>query len=131
MPTLAAVRRRNDVPGARAPRLEDSRDRGRSEIRSVRQADDGRFDFRAEGCEGGSKRRTGPALPLGAVDDARVVHVEWIGARDDDDLVDGRSSQPLEDAREEEELLRRTETARGSGRQHHRCDHKRENRPRR
>ena len=42
-----------------------------------------------------------------------------MGTLDDDDLVDGRGSEPLEDAREEELLLGRVaEARRRAGREH-------------
>ena len=117
-----AVVRRGDDPAARAPVVEHAFDGLRREIRPVGKDDDGRFDVFAERCEAAAKRRSGPAFPLRAADDSRLLGSELVGAFDDDDLVDGRLAEALEDAGKEDALLRAPEPRRLAGREDDRGD---------
>ena len=105
-----------------APVVEHALDRLRREVRPVGEDDDGRFDVLPEGCEAAPKRRAGPAFPVRAADDPRLVGGELVGALDDDDLVHGRLAEPLEHVREEDALLRAAEPRRLARREDDRGD---------
>ena len=115
MPALARVGRDDDLARAVAPRVEDAVDGRGREVRPVREADDRGLGVRVEGSQAAAKRRSGPPLPLAARDDAGALDVELVRAGDDDDVVDARSPETLEDAGEEEALLRPAEARPGSG----------------
>ena len=117
-----AVVRRGDDSAARAPVVEHALDGLRREIGPVGKDDDGRLDVFPERREAAAKRRPGPALPLRAADDPRLVGGELIGALDDDDLVHGRLAEPLEHVREEDALLRAAEPRRLACREDDRGD---------
>jgi hypothetical protein len=97
----AGVARRHDRPGARPPSGQEPPDSPRGEVRPVCEAHDSRFGSRPERVEAAAKRGAGPALPLGAGDDAYTqVFVERVRSSHDDHLVDGTFRKPFEDARQ-------------------------------
>ena len=68
----AVVRRREPIAGAVAPGLDDAVDRARVELRARPRGRSPRRRRPRECPQAAAQRRAGPALPLGAVDDARV-----------------------------------------------------------
>jgi hypothetical protein len=112
MAALAAVARGHDRVSVLAPGGDDPLDRLRREIGPVGQDDhSGLCVQRGQAAaEGGA----GSSLPLGAADDARVG-LDVVRAEDDDDILDRRAAQALEDLGKEQPLLRRAEPRRRAG----------------
>jgi hypothetical protein len=97
----AAVRRGDDVASVGAPRLDDSVDGTRIEVGPIGENDERRIGIIRQRGKSAAQRRTGPALPLGAMD---AVDVERVRAADDDHWV---RLQRFEHTREQLDLLRR------------------------
>jgi hypothetical protein len=116
MAAVARVARRDRVGAGRAPGRDDAIDRGRREVGTVGEDDNGGFDLRAERFEAAAKRRAGAALPVRTVDDPGVG-VERVGAADHHDLVDLARAHALEHARQQQALLRSAEPGRGACRE--------------
>jgi class 3 adenylate cyclase len=128
MAAIARIGRSDDRPRAHTPGREDAGDRLGSEVRPVGEADNRRLDVSAESREPAAKRRAPPVLPFGTLDDAGVVGIELVGARDDDDLVHRARREPLEDARKKDFLFRAAEARSRSCGENDGSDHLRENR---
>jgi hypothetical protein len=110
---LAAVARGDDRLSVLAPRRDHALDRLGREVGAVREHDDSGLGV--ERGQAAAERRPRPSLPVGTADDARVG-LDVVGAEDDDDVLDGRTSESLQDLRKEEPLFRRAEACgRSSG----------------
>jgi hypothetical protein len=112
MAPLAAVARGDDRLAPLAPCRDHALDRLRGEVGPVGEHDDGRL--RVEHGQAAAEGGSGASLPVGAANDARVG-LDLVCAEDDDDLVDRRAPEPLQDFREKEALLRRAEAGGGTG----------------
>jgi hypothetical protein len=113
----------DDVSGALPPGAKDALDRLGSEIRAVREADDRRLRFCGERGEPAPKRDPRAALPVAALDEASAARVELVCPGHDDHVVHRRLTEAGQHLGEEQALLRRAETACGSGGQDNPGDH--------
>jgi hypothetical protein len=116
---LAAVARGDDRLAPLAPRRDHALDRLGREVRPVGEHDEGSLGVqRGEtAAQGGS----GAPLPVGAADDARVG-LDVVGAEDDDGLLDGGASEPIQDLGQKQALFRRAESACRARREDDACD---------
>jgi hypothetical protein len=88
MAALSVVARRNDFSFVSVS--EHALDGSWIELWTVGEDDDRCFHIRSKRAEPAAEARTGPALPVLAAPDGHVLEseaVEWMGAFDDDDLV--------------------------------------------
>ena len=115
MEAHAAVRGSHAVVATTPPGVDHPVDRPRIEVGPVPEDDHSRLDVVGQGCEPAPERGSGASLPFGAANDARIG-LDVVGAEDDDDVLDGRTSESLQDLRKEEPLFRRAEACgRSSG----------------
>ena len=123
MAPVPAVARSDDVALLRSPCVHDALDRRGSQVRAVRQADDGSLRVPGERREPTAEGRSRAALPLRARDEPCGAGIELMGARDDDDLVQRGLAEPRQHAGQEQALLRLAEPARSAGGQDDCRDH--------
>src|SRR5829696_1610397 len=123
MTSLAAIGSSEKCAGALLPGGDHAVDPLSLKGRPVRQTDDRGFGRRGKIRETAAERHARPALPVGALDHPGAFGLEEVRARDYDDLLDRARPHALEDAREEEALLRGAEAGGRASRQHHRGDH--------
>ena len=107
----AAVARGDHRVAVLVPAVDDAFDRARIEIRAVCEDDDRGLRLGRQRGESAPQRRSRPALPLAAMDDA-LVDLDVVRAGHHDDFVHSRArAHAREDIGEEEPLLGRTEPA--------------------
>ncbi len=118
MAPVAVVARCDEGGEVVAPGREDALDRRRREVGPVGEDDDRGLRAGGERGEPAAQRRARAELPVGARDDPRAGRLQRVGARDDDDVVDGRLAEALQHARQKQVLLRRPEPGRRARREH-------------
>ena len=117
-----AVRGGDSVGVRLSPRRYHAVDRPRVELRPVAEHDHRGVHVVPERVETAAKRRAGPALPPGAVNDSGI-RFHSVGPEYDHEVVDRTCAYAVEHSRQQHALLRRAEPCRGAGREDDRGDH--------